>query len=169
MSVSELFSTVGIDAGPVLQQCGIWLIVFFTVLQIAPISINPWSWLGKRIGRLFSGLGKRIGKSINGDVITELGDIKDRLTRLEEHDCQQDVTREEDKALDARRRILRFADEVRRKERHSEEHFNNMFEDIKYYESYCETHKDFANDRARISIKIIKDIYEKCTRENDFL
>lgn len=169
MSVSEFLSTVGIDVGPLLQKCGLWLIIAFTVLQITPIKLNPWSWLGKLIGRFFAWLGKRIGKVVNGDVIAELGEIKDRLTALETHDEQQDATRNRDKALDARRRILRFADEVRRKDKHSEEHFNNVFEDIKYYNAYCADHKDFANDKARISIKIIEDTYVRCTHENSFL
>lgn len=169
MSVSSFLSSIGVDAGGLLGRCGLWLIIAFTVLQIAPIKVNPWTWIGKLLGRFFGWLGKRIGKAINGDVVMELEGIKDRLTELEEHDEKQDATRDKDKALDARRRILRFADEVRRKEKHSLEHFNNILDDITYYKNYCKTHKDFANDRARISIKIIEDVYEECTLNNSFL
>lgn len=169
MSVSTFLSSMGIDAGELLGKCGFWLIVVFTVLQITPIKINPWSWIGKMLGRFFGWLGKRIGKAINGDVITKLESIKDRLTKLEEHDEQQDATRDKDKALDARRRILRFADEIRRKEKHSEEHFNNVLDDITSYKGYCETHKDFANDRARLSIKRIEQVYEECALNDSFL
>ena len=169
MSVSNFLSQIGVDVGELLGKCGLWLFVLSIVLQIAPIKINPWSWLGKLIGRFFGWLGKRVGKAINGDVITELEEIKDRLTVLEKHDEQQDATRARDKALDARRRILRFADECRRKDKHSEEHFNNVFEDIKYYTSYCRDHEDFANDKARLSIKRIEEVYEECGRENSFL
>ena len=154
MSVSNFLSSIGVDAGELLGRCGLWLVIAFTVLQIAPIKINPWTW---------------IGKALNGDVITELEGIKDRLTELEKHDEQQDATRDRDKALDARRRILRFADEIRRKERHSEEHFNNVLDDITFYKGYCEAHKDFANDRARLSIKRIEEVYEQCARDNSFL
>lgn len=167
MSVSEFMASI--EAGQVLGKCGIALVILFTLLQIAPIKVNPWSWLGKLVGRFFGWLGKRIGKTINGEVISELGEIKNRLSELEKHDERQDAERAEDKALDARRRILQFADEIRRKVRHSEEHFNNVFEDIKYYKTYCDDHKSFENDRARISIKIIEETYERCTRENDFL
>ena len=153
MSVSEFMASI--EAGQVLGKCGIALVILFTLLQIAPIKVNPWSWLGKLVGRFFGWLGKRIGKTINGEVISELGEIKNRLSELEKHDERQDAERAEDKALDARRRILQFADEIRRKVRHSEEHFNNVFEDIKYYKTYCDDHKNFENDRARISIKII--------------
>ena len=167
MSVSEFMASI--EAGQVLGKCGIALVILFTLLQIAPIKVNPWSWLGKLVGRFFGWLGKRIGKTINGEVISELGEIKNRLSELEKHDERQDAERAEDKALDARRRILQFADEIRRKVRHSEEHFNNVFEDIKYYKTYCDDHKNFENVRARISIKIIEETYERCTRENDFL
>ena len=167
MSVTDLFNQL--SAGELLGNCGIVIAVIFTLLQIAPVKINPWSWLAKRIGGFFGGLAKRIGKAINGEVITELGEIKRKLADLEERDRSQDLARSEDKALDARRRILQFADEIRRKVRHSEEHFNNVFEDIKYYKTYCREHADFENDKARISIKIIEDTYEKCSRENDFL
>ena len=158
MGLNEIF---GISGGVTL--------IILTLLQIAPVKINPWSWLAKRLGGFFGWLAKRIGKAINGEVISELGEIKRKLADLEERDRSQDLARSEDKALDARRRILQFADEIRRKVRHSEEHFNNVFEDIKYYKTYCREHADFENDKARISIKIIEDTYEKCSRENDFL
>ena len=169
MSVSTFLSSIGINAGELLGKCGLWLLIILTLLQIAPIKINPWTWIGKLLGRFFGWLGKRIGKAINGDVVTELEGIKDRLTELEKHDEQQDVTRARDKALDARRRILRFADEVRRKKKHSEEHFNNVLDDTTYYKAYCKEHKDFENDKAQISIKIIEEIYEECVRKGTFL
>ena len=167
MSVTDFLTSIG--AGGLLAKCGIGMLILLTVLQIAPLKINPWSWLGKLIGRFFGWLGRRIGKAINGDVMAELGGIKDRLTILEQHDERQDATRDRDKALDARRRILRFADEIRRKERHSEEHFNNVLDDITFYKGYCVAHKDFANDRARLSIKQIEEVYEQCARDNSFL
>ena len=167
LNVVNLLNSIGADE--LLEKGGIGLLILLTLLQIAPIQLKPWSWLWSLVKRFFGWLGKSIGKSINGEVITELGEIKTRLSELEAHDDRQDTQRAEDKALDARRRILQFADEIRRKVRHSEEHFHNVFEDIKYYKTYCEEHKDFENDRARISIKIIEDTYEKCTRENDFL
>ena len=167
--MSDFLSSLGVDVGTWLGKCGLWLTIVFTVLQLAPVKISPWSWIGKMIGRFFSWLGKRIGKAINGEVITELESIKDRLTDLEKHDEKQDATRDRDKALDARRRILRFADEVRRKEKHSAEHFHNVLDDITNYKTYCNTHDDFENDRARLSIKRIEAVYEECDRTNSFL
>ena len=167
MSIAELFAAANI--GEVVSQCGIALLAAASLVQISPIKINPWSWLWKQLGKMLGRAGRSIGKALNGDVMTELSGIKDRLTELEEHDKRQDKERGEDKALDARRRILQFADEIRRKIHHSEEHFNNAFEDIDYYKTYCRDHSDFENDKARISIKIIEETYDHCVRENDFL
>lgn len=176
MSVSSFLSSIGLDIGELLKEYGLWLIVILTLLQISPIKINPWSWFGKLIGRFFGWLGKRIGKAINGEVIADLVDIKSELSELKselaelkEHDEKQDATRDRDKALDARRRILRFADEVRRKEKHSAEHFHNILDDITYYKNYCKNHDDFENDRAKLSIKRIEEVYEVCDRNNSFL
>ena len=181
MSFQQFLQSTG--TGDILGKCGIVVAVLFTLLQIAPIQINPWSWLGRLCGSFFRMLGRKIGKGLNGEVVSKLGDINTRLddmeTRfddvekrlvdLEQYNQTQDKQNTEEKALSARRRILRFADEIRSKVRHSKEHFDNIFDDIKFYKDYCENNKDFKNDRAQISIKIIEETYEKCTRENDFL
>ena len=163
-------------AGEIIGKCGLALICLFTLVQIAPVKVNPWSWIGKLIGSFLKWLAGKIGKAINGEVIDKLGaiggrldDVESRLGDLERYNLLQDESHAEEKALDARRRILRFADEVRSGVRHSKEHFDNVFEDIKYYKQYCDDNKDFANDRVNISIKIIEDVYENCTRQNDFL
>lgn len=153
MSIQELL----VDGG-----C---LLLVMTLVQIVPIKVNPWSFIGKLIMKGVTA----IGKAFNAEVAKELAEVKGKLSELEEHNSRQDKEREEDKALDERRRILQFADEIRRKVRHSEEHFNNVFEDINFYKAYCREHAEFENDKARISIKIIEETYEKCSRENDFL
>lgn len=68
-----------------------------------------------------------------------------------------------------RYRILRFNDEVKQGIRHTEEHFNQILEDITKYNRYCGEHKDFPNDKAVFAIKNIRDAYDKCLEENDFL
>ena len=103
------------------------------------------------------------------EFIEELGMIKADVSELRANNIRQDEDRQKDKALDARRRILRFADEVRRGEKHSQEHFNNVFADITTYTNYCHEHPDFENDKAVVSIKCIRQVYEQCTLDNSFL
>ena len=72
-------------------------------------------------------------------------------------------------AKQARRRIIAFSDECRRGTRHSEEHFDNVLEDVDAYETYCNTHPTFANRKAVQSIRFIVDVYDRCKRTNDFI
>ena len=74
-----------------------------------------------------------------------------------------------DKAKRLRGRILRFADELLQGERHSQEHFNEILEDITEYNRYCSTHPDFPNDKAAISIGHIENVYRARLENNDFL
>jgi arginine decarboxylase-like protein len=108
-----------------------------TIIQIAPISVNPWSKIARAIGR-----------ALNGDVLDNLN---------------------EEKATTRRYRILRFDDEIRHKVKHTEEHFNQIIEDVDYYEQYCKDHPKYENSKAVSAIKNIRQTWEKCKNENSFL
>lgn len=144
--------------GQLTGYAAIIIALLSTVLEVSKIKVNPWSWLARKIG-----------EAINGGVIKELDGIKKEIGDIKDRNEKQDAEREIDKVLNARRRILRFADEIRRGDRHSHEHFDAVLDDIGFYTKYCEDHPKFSNEKAVLSIKIIKDIYEKCARENDFL
>lgn len=75
----------------------------------------------------------------------------------------------EQDALQARRRIIDFSDECRRGTRHSEEHFDNVLDDITMYERYCDEHPKFKNRKAESSTRFIMDIYDQTKRNNDFI
>lgn len=68
-----------------------------------------------------------------------------------------------------RYRILRFNDEVRQGIRHTKEHFDQILEDIDSYESFCRENPNFSNNKAVLAIKNIKDVYDRCVDDNDFL
>ena len=53
------------NMGEILGWSGGTLLLLMTFVQIAPIKVNPWSWLSKKIGR-----------AINGEVLNEIADIK---------------------------------------------------------------------------------------------
>ena len=68
-----------------------------------------------------------------------------------------------------RYRILRFNDEIIQEVRHTKEHFDQILEDIDNYEKFCKENPDFPNNKAVLAIKNIKDVYDRCVEENDFL
>ena len=135
----------------ILTEGGGALIIILTLLQIAPIKIDPWSQIAKAVGR-----------AINGEVIVMVGQLKNDLQSLQ-NAC------DEREAIACRIRILRFGEEIMRNIRHTKEHFNQILTDIKYYEDYCEAHPGFRNNIAAATIEMIKSVYQKCLRENSFL
>ena len=122
-----------------------------TLIQIAPIKVNPWTWLGRKVGR-----------ALNGEVMDELKNLKTRMERMETQD-------ERDKMDASRIRILRFGDECKRDVPHSEEHFNEVLDDIDRYESYCNSHPEYKNAKAVLTIAKIKEIYGRRLENGDFL
>ncbi len=123
----------------------------FTLIQIVPIKINPWSWVAKAAhGLLFGGIERK------------LDTISDKVDRLEEQ-------YQEDKAGQSRNHILRFADELYNGERHSKEYFDEILADCDRYEKYCEQHPNYKNSKTVMSTKLIKETYDKLMAEHKFL
>ena len=100
------------------------------------------------------------------EVLTSLSnEVKGIQTTLNAH-IEESELRD---ILQTRRRIIDFADECRRGTKHSEEHFNNVLQDITEYERYCKTHENFENRQAVSSISFVISVYEKCRDENSFI
>ena len=95
-------------------------------------------------------------------ILAKLDQIEKRMDRMEAEDAERE-------AKDARIRILRFGDECAHEVRHSREHFEQLIEDVDAYETYCAEHPDFKNNKAVLTIKIIKDTYQRRLVSNDFL
>lgn len=138
-----------------IKQAGLYgsgaIILLMTLIQISPIKINPWSWIGRYIGR-----------AINGEVLEKV----ETLTR----DVKQNKADDDEQwASLSRTHILRFGDEILHGISHSKEHFNQVLLDISKYEQYCESHPQYINNIATATIQQIKKTYQKCLDENNFL
>ena len=114
-------------------------------------------------------MASQFGKAANKEMLDKLNDLEEKVDRLEKRDSEQDAKQEEEKAKAARRRILRCSDEIRSKQRHSEEYFNDALDDITFYTQYCDTHPNFKNEKAVIAINLVERTYNKCIEDNDFL
>ena len=91
--------------------------------------------------------------------------IKDLETKLDGHIAKDD----ERNAVQCRIRILRFADEMYHGILHSKEHFEQILEDIRIYDEYCEGHKGFRNEITASSEELIKAQYDECMKKHSFL
>ena len=121
-----------------------------TLVQLAPIQVNPWTWVARAIGR-----------AINAEVIQKVdkleGDLRNLKDRSEEHEAKS-----------CRIRILRFGDEILHGVHHSKEHFDQILLDITEYENYCRDHPRFKNNMTAITTSVIMSTYQECWKENSF-
>ena len=133
------------------QWTGGGLLILLTLIQIAPIKINPWTWLIRKFG-----------DALSHNIITKVDNLIKKVDLLE-----KDIS--QDRAQNARSRILRFGDELRLKQKHSKDMFDSTLIDIDIYEKYCNKHTEFANNVTLATIAIIKDTYQECLINNNFL
>lgn len=127
------------------------LAVLLTLVQIAPIKVNPWSAIAKAIGR-----------AVNADVLRELDTVTQKLdTHIRVDD--------ERNADSYRTRILQFNNELLREILHTREDFIEILAVIDDYESYCRDHEDYKNNRATCAIENIKRVYMERLQKHDFL
>lgn len=142
----------------ILLNGGGLLVILLTVVQIAPIKINPWSALAKALGR-----------AINADVLKELNDVKatqkETQDRLNKH-IRVDDERDADKR---RERILQFNNELLRDIPHTREDFIEILGEIDKYEQYCREHPEYPNSRAVHAIANIGRVYDDRLEKHDFL
>lgn len=134
----------------ILEGGGIAL-VLLTLIQIAPIKFDPWTAIANALGRAF-----------NADVLRELEGVKQDLAAHVKAD-------EERNADQHRARILRFNNELLRSIPHTKEEFIDVLADIDAYERYCESHKDYKNNRAVHAIANIGRVYDERLQKHDFI
>ena len=121
------------------------------IVEIDPIKIR----LPQRILRA-------IGRAMNAEVMDKLEKLEKGMAEIKSEVAEND-------AKQAVVRILRFGDEIYNDVLHTKEHFNQILQDITEYEHYCDTHKDFENDRTVATTKLIKEVYEECLENKSFL
>ena len=101
-------------------------------------------------------------KDKSSEVLKAIKDLADKILGLESR-------MDKENADEARRRILAFDDELRRKTEHSEESFNQVLQDIKFYRNYCRTHADYENDKASSATAHIRETYVRVKDADNFI
>lgn len=135
----------------ILMGGGGLLVVLMSVIQLAPVKLNPWSALAKALGR-----------AVNADLMQELAATK---TALEKH-----IQMDDERNADAHRaKILAFNTELLRGIDHTREDFIEILAEIDCYESYCRAHPDYKNNRAKHAIANIGRVYDDRLKKHDFL
>lgn len=151
MSLNDLVRTIDIHSG------FLWglIIVFSMIIEISPIKINPWTklatWISKRLtGDLKTQIDSntKIYLESYKDLKTDIDSIKTEISALKESD-------EKNRAMTSRYRIIRAADEIRNGVKLSDDHIEQLGEDIDIYDKYCKSHPSYLNHKGQRSKEIV--------------
>ena len=159
------------------------------VVKVALISAGS-ALTGALLGKLFDALAyKRKRKDSLADreaekeekedskVLSEIKQVRAEIAEVKEDvaDLRSELKTvkdeaEEGRVVEMRIRILRFADELSHGEpKHSKDHFQQILEDCKCYEAYVDTHPEFKNGLTDPAIALVREVYAKLFRKNDFI
>jgi len=142
----------------VLAWGGSGVLLLLTLVQLAPIKLDPWS-----------AIARWIGKAINGDVLVKLDELnhaqQETQARLDGH-----IKSDDERDADLHRtRILQFNTELLREAKHTKEDFSEILYNIDCYERYCREHPEYQNNRAVHAIANISRVYNERLQKHDFL
>lgn len=98
----------------------------------------------------------------HSEVLKQLKEISEKISDVENR-------LDKENADAARRNILIFDDELRRCLSHSEESFNQVLDDINFYERYCIENPKYENSKAVNAIANINRTYQQVKHEDRFI
>lgn len=104
-------------------------------------------------------------KQVTEDIEATKKEVGDLQVGFNQHVAEE----EEHRAKQARYRIFRFYDEVCDEKLHSESHWEDILDDVDFYEKYCESHPEFKNNRGKIAMEYLKEAYKKDKATGRFL
>jgi hypothetical protein len=144
MTILEVVNRM--TAGEVAGWVVVMLIILFSLIQIAPVKLNPWD-------RIFAWFGGKI----NGKTQDQLKELKTQI-----NDLQKQVT--DIWISNHRQSILTFARECRAKIDHDAEEWNHILSIADEYETYCSKHA-VSNGVVKADTMYIRGLYQELSRE----
>lgn len=152
-----------------------WVAIFLTLIEIAPIKINP-------LGALLRYIGKKTTVEINKKLDGLKEEYSNRENELRKsHEVLTDsfntlqaeihtVKREFEikNANDKRWDILDFANSCRNGRKHGREEWEHVIDQLKCYETYVKEHK-IDNGVIEEETQYLRELYRERCRKNDFL
>lgn len=129
-----------LTAGELAGWAVVLLIILFSLIQIAPVKLNPWDnilgWFGKKI---------------NGDMRDQLKELRKQV---------QDMW-----VASHRQTVLTFAREARAGVEHSSDEWTNVLNIIAEYEQFVTANK-ITNGIVKADSEYIRDLYQELSREH---
>lgn len=157
-----------LDLSKIITALPVVVTVLSVFVEISPVKINPltmlFSWIGKIMLKDLEGMVLENSDAIskNSEAITNLE--KTTNERFDAHIKSED----EKEAKRLRANIIAFADSCRVGNKHTENHFENVFREISEYYNYCVKH-DIKNHFIDEEHVYIREVFRKCKQDNNFL
>ena len=155
MTLNSIWETIKNNPGWIT----IIILLLLSFVEISKIKINPWSAIGKGIGKF---LGVKEVKDKVDAVNTKVSETDKRLEELESKI-------DENQATTIRVRILRFEDDLQSSKLMSKDSWDQAMDDIRRYEEYTSTHPDFKNEITVASINHIRKSYAERLEKKDWV
>ena len=143
---------------------GFWLVFILTIIQIAPIKINPWSFVWKMIKKFFCW----ISRVSLAPVINKMDEIDKKVDKVQREINTVKKEFEIKNANDWRWDILDFFNSARNGRPHSKEEWDHVIDQVKVYERYVEIH-GIDNGVLEEASKWLRAEYQEHLKKNDFL
>lgn len=162
MSLNELIRAIDLHSNVIWAV----ILVLSILIEVTPIKINPWSALVSWISRLFT---KDLKAQLTENTETYLAsykDLKDNINDIKKEVNAIKENNDTERAMTSRYRIIRAADELRNgASKLSEDHLEQLGEDIDIYDKYCKTHPMYRNHKGQKSKALIL-AYEQQLEDN---
>lgn len=150
MTLAEFINKTVTEHGPTI-------LLLMTMVEVAPIKINPWKWIFKTIGNL-----------VFGEIRKEIKETREEIKEIREELAELKRESEEDKAKEKRWHILGFVNSCRRGGLHTREEWNHAISELTDYEVYCKL-KKITNGVIEEDAKYLRQLFYERNRKNDFL
>ena len=116
------------------------MIIVLSLVQISPLSLNPWDSIFRWFGRKF-----------NGEMEDKVSDLQKQITEMWVNNH--------------RNNILTFAREARAEIKHSSDEWTNILNQAEEYEKYVNT-KKITNGIITQDTVFLRDLYQQLCREH---
>lgn len=138
MAVNEMVQKI--TAGELAGWAVVVLILLFSLIQIAPVKLNPWD-------TIFGWFGSKL----NGKTEAELKELKKQV-------CDLWISSH-------RQSILTFARECREQVEHDGEEWAHVLSMADEYEIYCQKNT-VSNGVVKADTEYIRNLYQELSREH---
>lgn len=144
--IYEMIKTANLNGGIMTAI----IVIILSCIQASELKLNPWTWLFTTIGNI-----------ANKPLLDEVKELKKEIKEIKKN---QDDLKEENwfqKAMSSRYRIIRAYDEVTKLHMElSDDHLEQLGEDVEIYDDYCRHHPEYLNHKGQNSRDFIVS-YEK--------